>query len=171
MSHSIEDDLPYETRTLPALWRLRVASGADAPCLWFPDRPQESWSSLDRRVGSVAARLRSNAPTVGDRVCLLMQNSPEMIVVFLALWRLGLVAVPLSPQLSGALLEERFSSIDPALVVVDAPLVDQLPAGWGTALSVFWSTISTSRGAARSSLKPRWMRIFPAPRCDRPIRH
>jgi carnitine-CoA ligase len=130
VAHSIDNDLPYETRTLTALWRLRVASGADAPCLWFPDRPQESWASLDRRVGSVALRLNSSAPTAGDRVCLLMQNSPEMIVVFLALWRLGLVAVPLSPQLSGGLLEERFRSIDPKLVVVDASLVDQLPADW-----------------------------------------
>jgi crotonobetaine/carnitine-CoA ligase len=128
--HSIDSDLPYESRTLPALWRLRVAARADASCLWFPDRPQESWVSLDRRVGSVASCLDASAATAGDRVCLLMQNSPEMIVVFLALWRLGLVAVPLSPQLSGLLLEERFRSIDPALVVVDAPLVDQLPAGW-----------------------------------------
>ena len=130
MAHSIDSDLPYEARTLPALWRIRVASGTDAPCLWFPDRPQESWASLDRRVRSMASRLALSDAAAGERVCMLMQNSPEMIVVFLALWHLGLVAVPLSPQLSGALLEERLRSIDPALVVVDAPLVEQLPAGW-----------------------------------------
>jgi carnitine-CoA ligase len=127
---SIESDFAYAERTLPAIWERRRTEGGDAACLWFPGRPDESWSSLDRRVRSLALRLNARGLEQGDRVALLMGNSPEAIVTFLALWRLGLVAVPLSPQLSGELLEERLRLVDARFVILDAPLVAQLPDSW-----------------------------------------
>lgn len=126
MAHSIELDLDYEARTLPAVWEARVAERGDARCLWFPDRGEETWATLDRRVRSVAAGLSGRGIAAGDRVCLRTHNSPETIVLMLALWRLGAVVAPISPQLTGPLLEERLRLVGPRLTIGDPALVAEL---------------------------------------------
>jgi crotonobetaine/carnitine-CoA ligase len=151
--HSIESDLRYDSRTLPAIWQERATVGGDRPCLWFPGRAQETWASLDRRVLSVARGLHARRLEAGSRVCLLMQNSPEMIVALLALWRLGLVAVPLSPQLSGELLAERLRSVEAELMILDAGLHEQLPDEWRQAEEDGRLLLNRLDDSGRSSLE------------------
>jgi long-chain acyl-CoA synthetase len=74
----------------------------------FPDLPAVSVG--DRRVytygeyGSLAARLaggliRFAGLAPGDRVALAMSNTPEFLAVLFAVWRAGLVAVPVNARL------------------------------------------------------------------------
>ena len=127
MAYSIDNDLSYDSRTLTHIWRQRVEESGDEPCVWF-DESWLTWRELDRRSLAFSTRLAGAAIAPGERVCVLMENSPDTLVVLLAIWRRGLVAVPLSVQMVGPLLTDRLRSIGPAAVVVDAARVDDLEA-------------------------------------------
>src|SRR5580658_9515415 len=74
----------------------------------FPERPAVSVG--DRRLynydayGSLSARIAAAlsgrlALRPGDRVALAMTNNPEYLAVLFAIWRAGLVAVPVNAKL------------------------------------------------------------------------
>jgi crotonobetaine/carnitine-CoA ligase len=126
-TYDIADDLAVMDRTLASVWRRRVDADPESPLLWYPDRSTLSAGELDRSIGATAAALHARGVGPGAHVCLLMANSPEMLEVMIALWRLGAVVVPLSRQLEGLLLTEKVEEIDPVLVIADGPLADRLP--------------------------------------------
>jgi acyl-CoA synthetase (AMP-forming)/AMP-acid ligase II len=64
------------------------------------ERPWATYGELARRVACAAGGLRSRlglAP--GDRVAIVMKNSPEYLVALYAAWWAGLVAVPVNAKL------------------------------------------------------------------------
>ena len=74
----------------------------------FPDAPAVSIG--DRRIydyagyGGLAARVATAMTEKwgllpGDRVALAMTNNPEYLAVLFAIWRAGLVAVPINAKL------------------------------------------------------------------------
>jgi crotonobetaine/carnitine-CoA ligase len=120
-------DYPFVQRTLGSVWRQRVDAHADeARFLWYPDRPALDIGELDRLITATAAGLQERGVRSGTHVCVLMRNSPEMLEVMIALWQLGAVVIPLSPQLEGQLLLEKIVEVAPLLTVVDAALADRL---------------------------------------------
>jgi carnitine-CoA ligase len=130
-AHSIGEDLNRRDRTLSRVWERRVRSDADAgrqdaTFLWHPDRAALSTAALDHAARATAAGLAERGLGEGDRICLLMRNSPELIELMLASWRIGALVVPLSPQLEGRLLHERIAHVEPAIVVADAELAGSL---------------------------------------------
>src|SRR5205085_7673192 len=52
-----------------------------------------------RRAERLAAVLLSYGIRPGDRVVVMMPNSPDVLAAFHAAWRIGAVIVPLPPQL------------------------------------------------------------------------
>jgi crotonobetaine/carnitine-CoA ligase len=129
LTYEIANDLAATERTLPRIWDRRVRADPDSPFLWYPGRANVSAGEFDRSIAATAAGLHARDVQVGARVCLLMRNSPEMLEVMIALWRLGAVVVPFSPQLEGQLLTEKIEEIAPALLVADSSLADRIPAG------------------------------------------
>jgi carnitine-CoA ligase len=120
-------DFPPAQRTLGSVWRRRVDADADdAPFLWYPDRPVLGIGEFDRLITATAAGLHERGVRCGTHVCLLMRNSPEMLEVMIALWQLGAVVIPLSPQLEGQLLLEKIVEVEPLLTVADAALAGRL---------------------------------------------
>ncbi len=72
--------------------------------------------------------------TRGDRVVLLLNQSPEALLVHLACWRAGIISVPLSISLDGETLIQRMQICGAKIVVTDcvryamlADLRDRLP--------------------------------------------
>src|SRR5664279_2904363 len=55
-----------------------------------------SWAELDRRVDAVAAGLQSRPLNRGDRVALLLGNTPDYVAAYFGILRAGLVAVPIN---------------------------------------------------------------------------
>jgi crotonobetaine/carnitine-CoA ligase len=130
MTHPIAQDLLLSERTLPAIWARRVqTSRPGAPLFWFPGRAQASVEELDRAIEATAAGLAQLGIEAGERVCLVMANSPEMLQAMIALWKLGAIVVPLSSGLEGKLLQERIAQARPVLVVADAEKALAVPAG------------------------------------------
>lgn len=77
-----------------------------------------------------ALHLHENGIRRGDRVCFLLENSPEFIVFFWAMQWIGGTVVPLSPSLPPSKLSSIFVDCAPKAVLQDdAPLNRVLPQG------------------------------------------
>jgi fatty-acyl-CoA synthase len=80
--------------TIPELLRRLVAAFPDAPALRWPAREiQRTFAELDAETLAAARAFVAAGVGRGDRVTLWAENSPEWIVVQLALARLGAVLV------------------------------------------------------------------------------
>ncbi|MEX1036424.1 MAG: AMP-binding protein [Sneathiella sp.] len=86
-----------EGRDVPWLLRQWVERTPDKPFLiWEPfDAPSEtlSYAGFSRKVEAVAAALHARGVTLGDRVMLHLDNSPEFVISWFACARIGAVAV------------------------------------------------------------------------------
>jgi long-chain acyl-CoA synthetase len=109
----------------------------DYPSLWF----EGEWHSSDElfaRAGRVAAGLAERVQP-GDRVVVLMENSPDVPVAYHAIWRAGAVVTPAVFLLARDELERLVRDAGAALVLTseafaetaraaagDVPVVDDL---------------------------------------------
>ena len=71
-----------------------------------------SYRMLDSAVTNAIARLENLKFKQGMRVALYLQNSPQYIICLLALWRMGLVACPLSIRLPKTAVLSLLSQIN-----------------------------------------------------------
>jgi long-chain acyl-CoA synthetase len=99
--------------------------------LWFDGHPV-TYQELDRRAAVAARELRARGVGAGDRVAIMLPNSPGFVAAYFGTLRLGAIAVPLNPLLAPPEIEERIAACTPA-VVVDA----ELPAEGELAQDVF----------------------------------
>lgn len=84
------------------------------------ERREVSWEDMERRVGALAAHLRSIGISKGDRVAGYVQNIPEAAIAFLATASIGAVWSGCSPDLGSRSVVDRFAQIEPrVLVAVD----------------------------------------------------
>jgi long-chain acyl-CoA synthetase len=90
-----------------------LETAGDRPLLWYFDTPH-SGADLARQSDAVACALAAREVDAGDRVALHLQNLPQFVIVLLATWKLGAVAVPINPMLRAA---ELRSIIDDCLAV------------------------------------------------------
>jgi len=115
----------------------------------FPDQPAlivpgQSWNyrELDRLTRQTAEMLQQKGLKAGDRLAILSSNSPQYVILLWAIWRMGMVAVPLStrwpaPQIAHQLKEVRCT----ALAV--SREFRQVPDFSGIRLLPFEETVST----------------------------
>lgn len=78
-----------------------------------------SFDDLDRASRAAAAALAAKGLVPGDRVAVMMANSPEVIFLLYGIARAGLVWVPLNPQQRGLGLRYLVEHSQPKLIVVD----------------------------------------------------
>jgi long-chain acyl-CoA synthetase len=93
------------------------------------DRPLADYRTLARRTAALAASLRTAlglAP--GDRVGLVMRNSPEYVEILWAAWWAGLAVVPVNAKLHPKEAEYILEHSRARVVFVTEDLADSLPA-------------------------------------------
>jgi crotonobetaine/carnitine-CoA ligase len=113
---TIDGLLTTRAATHPETVFLRFASGD----LTFAD--------VDRRVTRLAAGLASIGVERGDVVPVLLPNSPEFAIAWLALCRLGAVACLVNTGFRGPTLRHVLGTADSTLMILDAELVDDVLA-------------------------------------------
>lgn len=86
-------DACYDPTLLPTLWRA-LQDRPTAAALHWQGQTIDHWVLL-HKILKLAALFAAAGITPGARVAVLLQRSPDMLVVLLALWRLGAVYVPL----------------------------------------------------------------------------
>jgi acyl-CoA synthetase (AMP-forming)/AMP-acid ligase II len=86
--------------TLLGLWRGAVETCPDRLLVIHRDR-EHTYGEVDGRAASLAGALRSRLDlTPGDRVAIVMPNSIEFVIVYVALLKAGCVALPVNVRLA-----------------------------------------------------------------------
>lgn len=102
-----------------ALLDSHVERGRGAsPAIYFGDSVI-SYIELHERVTRTAGALRQRGVRQGDRVVLRLLNRPHFISTFLALLRLGAVAVPTAPLLKDREIKPIVESCTPVMVITE----------------------------------------------------
>lgn len=77
-----------------------------------------TWRALDEAVDACAAALVRRGLHAGDRVALLLGNSPEFVIAYYGIARAGLVTVPLNPAYTVAEVAVMLADSGARLLVV-----------------------------------------------------
>lgn len=123
------------TLTTPQVLAERARTLGDKVFLdYLPDGRRFSYADIDRLSNQLAHGFVKRGVGHGTHVACLMDNSPEQLLTYFALGKLGAVAVPLNTASRGPSLHYLLSHSDAAAVVIDASLwphfrevADQLP--------------------------------------------
>ena len=85
----------------PAVWVERNArSIPQSPALALGENVHSTWAQFASRVAQIAGGLRTRFGLIdGDRVAIVMANSPEYLEAKYGAWHAGLVAVPVNSRL------------------------------------------------------------------------
>src|ERR1700685_916683 len=89
-----------------------------------------SFAELEGRVARIAAKLKETGFKAGDRLALLLPNSPEYIELIYACSWLGVIAVPINARLSAAEIDRVLADAHPRGLVRNSLLAKpavQLP--------------------------------------------
>jgi fatty-acyl-CoA synthase len=93
----------------------------DATALRFLGRTT-TWGELDRRVTALAGALSRRGVEFGDRVLILMLNRTEFIESFLAINKLGAIAVPVNFRMTPAEAAFLVSDCQAEVVITESVL-------------------------------------------------
>ncbi len=133
-----------EPVSLVQAWRQRVERAPDARALAYFDGAMTA-RELDDASDALAAALRSLGTRRGDRVGIYLQNIPQYVLSFLALWKLGATALVLNPMYRG---QELRRLIDDAgavgVICTDAASTETSATVAGS--SVRWIVSTSPRG-------------------------
>ena len=104
-----------------------VKERPDEPFLLFKGA-HVTYAQLDAAANALAAAFTGLGIKRGDRVALLLPNSPQFLISELAAWRLGAVVVPLNPIYSEEELHAPLLLTGAETVVVLTPFYERVRA-------------------------------------------
>ncbi len=85
-----------------------------------------SYTDLDKASDKVANFLTNLGIDKGDRIAMLLSNSPEFVITFFGIVKAGAIAVPLDPQYKLDELTALFNDCLPVALVSESPLLEPL---------------------------------------------
>ena len=91
----------------------------DAPAIVVADRTV-GWSELERLVRAVAGGLVARGLVRGDRVAMLVGNSPEFVYTYFGILRAGMVAVPINTGYTAREVPQLLEQSQAGLLIFDA---------------------------------------------------
>ncbi|MFK0102828.1 AMP-binding protein [Streptomyces sp. NPDC091040] len=91
----------HPAETLVHAFRASVGRTPDHPALAYFDG-RLSYRETDELSDSVAGHLAARGLERGDRVAIMLQNSPQFVLALLGAWKAGATVVPLNPMYKSA---------------------------------------------------------------------
>ena len=88
----------------------------DKPALLW-EAGKLSWRELDRFASGFSHRLSTQGVSAGDRVAIILPNSAEFVIAFLAVLKLGATPAPLNPLVKSEELSAFKEDLRPKLIV------------------------------------------------------
>jgi len=86
-----------------------------------PSRPETcSYRRLRDEMNRIGQGLSSLGVKKGDRVCIYLDSSPEFLISYFAIWRIGAVAVPTNIVYRGGELLHAINDAGASVVITDA---------------------------------------------------
>lgn len=108
---------PYPPRTIFDFLRDAARERPDHPAVIFKGR-RVSCAELDRLSDAFAAALIELGVRKGDRVALLLPNSPQFLIAEIGAWKAGAIVVPLNPIYTARELERPLAESGAETIVV-----------------------------------------------------
>jgi hypothetical protein len=118
---------PYPQRTLLDYLADAVRERPDHPAVLFKGRAL-TCAELDRLSDAFAAALVTLGVRKGDRVALILPNSPQFMIAELGAWKIGATVVPLNPMYTEHELQDALSQTGAEIVVALTPFVARVKA-------------------------------------------
>ena len=151
--------------TLPELLRRAVRGGGGRTALWFLDNTL-SYATLSDEVSRVAAGLQRLGVKPGDRVALMMQNSPQFVIAYFGVLNAGGIVSPTSPIYTSREATHQWTDCQARIVIADRELegvVEASRAACPTVERVVWVRGADYPAAGHRKLRRR----LAATRCGR----
>jgi crotonobetaine/carnitine-CoA ligase len=118
---------PIRDRVLGGIVAEKAREHGDRPFLRFEGRTL-TYRDLDVMSNKLANGLAARGVRKGTHVALMVENKPEIVLLFIALGKLGAVSVPLNTAAKGELLAYYLEQSDSEVLVADTALVPRLGA-------------------------------------------
>ena len=113
---------------LPRMLEKCAAEAPDAPFVIFDEGPTWSYSEALDLARRTAGALKAIGLRQNDRLALWVPDGPDAVRLSLAVWYMGAVLVPLSPDLRGGPLENALGYVQPHMLVAPVHHLESLPA-------------------------------------------
>jgi crotonobetaine/carnitine-CoA ligase len=116
---------PMNERVLGQIVTDKAALHGDRVFMQFEDR-RISYRDLDLLSNQLANALAARGVAHGTHVALMIDNKPELVLLYVALGKLGAVSVPVNTAAKGELLGYYLRQSDSRMVIADAALLGRL---------------------------------------------
>jgi len=98
---------------------------AEKTAIVYGDR-RISYSELDTASNKVASTLLKSGVKKGDRVTMMLSNSPEFVITYFGIVKIGALAVPLEPKYKVNELAHIFDNALPKVLVAESSVLETL---------------------------------------------
>ncbi len=105
--------------------QLQAEQSGDKPYLLFGETVY-TFGEVNQRVNELAAGLAQAGLKAGGRLAFYMSSAPEIVLLALAVNKLGAVWVPINTDYKGAWLLDTINDSKPTILVSDATHLDRL---------------------------------------------
>src|SRR5580658_8739512 len=112
--------------TLCDLFDLSLKGRRDTVALEFRDRAY-TFGELDSRSNRLAQLLSAKGLSKGDRLCVYLANCVEMIDIYLACVKLGVIFVPINILYRDREISHILSDAEPRGLITDADISAAVP--------------------------------------------
>lgn len=90
------------------------AAPAAVACTYFDQ--DITYAELDRASDALGSAMNSHGVVKGDRVAIILQNDPNILIALLAAWKVGAIPVPMNPMYRTE-LTGLFGDCEPRMIV------------------------------------------------------
>lgn len=139
-----------------AEWLRRTAEARGAaPALLMGETVLADYAAFARRAAAFAAFLAGRGVAPGDRVAILMRNTPEYLVALYGIWWAGAAAVPINAKLHPREIAWIVENASARAIVVTPDLAEAAPAGIETVVAGSDAFAAALAGEGPSAPAPR----------------
>lgn len=117
--------IPLEERVIADILRSGVAQNGDRELLAF-GALRQSYADFDASVNRMAGLLASLGVAKGDRVAIMLRNSPEFLWAWFACAKLGAIYVPINTDYKGDILQYQLAKAEVSHFMVEADWLPRL---------------------------------------------
>jgi long-chain acyl-CoA synthetase len=118
---------PYPEKTLVDVLRDSAEEQPRHPAMYFKGAAL-SYVELERQSDALAGALLSLGLGKGDRIALIMPNSPQLLISEFGVWKAGAIAVPMNPLYTVNELEHALNECGAETVIVLTPFYEKIKA-------------------------------------------
>ncbi len=118
---------PYPKQTLVDVLRRSAVEQPEYPAMYFKGAAL-SYLELEKQSDTLAGALLSLGIGQGDRVALIMPNSPQLLISEFGVWKAGAIAVPMNPLYTVNELEHALNECGAETVIVLTTFYEKIKA-------------------------------------------